>query len=82
MGTAARCYTDEAGCAICSALHSRSLEIGNTMIKNYFVKCGFSNDVSSNDDSAVNSVKMKRMIGRVYNLLECSLSITQHVTVL
>jgi hypothetical protein len=48
-----------------------------TTIKNCFMKCGSSIDhVSSNVDSAV-----KRMTDTGYNLLTCSLKITQYVRV-
>jgi hypothetical protein len=45
----------QAGCVVCSAFHSRILEIVTpTRVKNCFVNCGFSIDhVSSNDDSAM-----------------------------
>jgi hypothetical protein len=67
MGTAPRCYRDEAGCVVCSALHIRSLEHDN--IKNYFVKCAFLIDhVGSNDDNAVELGLLKRITGTVHLL--------------
>jgi hypothetical protein len=65
--------------AMCSTAEAWRL-ITPITIKDYSVKHGFLiYCVSSTDDSAV---KMKRMNGIVYNLLECSLKTTQQVTLL
>jgi hypothetical protein len=52
-------------------------------VKNCFVKCGFSIDMSAAMMTVRwNSCKMKRMTGTIYNLLEWGLKTTQHGTVL
>jgi hypothetical protein len=32
-GTAPRCCTDEAGCVVCTAIHKRSLDIDDSIVK-------------------------------------------------
>jgi hypothetical protein len=72
----------KAGCGVCHALHSRSLEIHNSHYNQELLceVCGFSNDVRGNDDSAEKLSKDED--GAVYSLLEYSLRSTQHMTVL
>jgi hypothetical protein len=49
-GTAPRCCTDEAGCVVCNALNSRTLEIDNTYYNQELLyEVWFLDHVSSND---------------------------------
>jgi hypothetical protein len=53
-GNAPRCYTDEAGCVVCKAFHSRTwIMITPTTIKNFIVKCDFWIERVRSNDSVV-----------------------------